>query len=177
MYKRLTVYPNGDPIPETLPDSYQPASYGNASIGQNCGTCKYFNIGARYCSAYKATVKPHWWCDGWSPILRATQNSYDPNLVKKITTSIVEEHFTEIPKLKAKQIDYGYTNDYDYENEEDVIKLNVPLMIRMLEYAREDIERDVDLHIIVENLIELSEEGDVLTMKHYPDIIQTESKD
>jgi hypothetical protein len=183
MYKRLNVYPNGAKIPESLPDSYQPAMYGNAPVGQSCFTCKHFDLTTRYCSAWKAPVKPRWWCEGWAPIMLTKSTQAQSNLVKKITTSTVEEHFSEIPKatLKAKQ--YGFEDVYDYEpeseteNEEDVITLNVPLMIRLLEYAREDANHDVDLHVIVENLIDLSEEGDVLEMKHYPEIVKIESED
>ena len=177
MYKRLTVYPNGAKIPESLPDSYQPSSYGNAPSGQSCFTCTNFNMATRYCSGWKAPVKPRWWCEGWAPIMltKSTQSQSNPNLVKKITTSTVEEHFSEIPKptLRATQLDFGY----GYGNEEDVIKLNVPLMIRLLEYAREDANHDVDLHLIAENLIDLSEEGDVLEMKDYPEIVKTATND
>ena len=185
MYKRLTVYPNGAPIPESLPDSYQPSSYGNAPAGQSCFTCKNFNMATRYCSAWKAPVKPRWWCEGWAPIMLTKSTQAQSNLVKKITTSTVEEHFSSMPTPKATQLDfgngygYGFENDYEdeIENEEDVIKLNVPLMIRLLEYAREDANHDVDLHVIAENLVDLSEEGDVLEMKHYPEIVKIESED
>jgi hypothetical protein len=183
MYKRLTVYPNGAKIPESLPDSYQPSSYGNAPAGQSCFTCINFNLATRYCSAWKAPVKPRWWCEGWAPIIVTKATMSQSNLIKKITTSTVEEHFSEMPKpiLKATQLDYGYdySNDYEneIENEEDVIKLNVPLMIRLLEYAREDAEHDVDLHFIVENLIDLSEDGSVLEMENYPEIVKTATND
>lgn len=181
MYKRLSVYPNGQPIPESLPESYQPASYGNAPAGQSCFTCKNFNMANRYCSAWKAPVKPRWWCEGWASV-KPMLYSPNPTLLKKITTSTVEEHFSEIPK--ATQLDYydfGNENDYEEESdteiEGDVIKLNVPLVIRLLEYAREDANKDVDLHLVAENLISLSQEGDVLDMDDYADIVTIESED
>lgn len=43
---------------------------------------------------------------------------------------------------------------------------DVPLFIRLLEYAREEASKDADLHILAERLLELSEE-EVLTMEHY----------
>lgn len=58
-------------------------------------------------------------------------------------------------------------------NEEDVIKVNVPLMIRLLEYAREDASGDVSLHYVAEKLIIMSSNGDVLTMKDYDSIVGT----
>ena len=60
------------------------------------------------------------------------------------------------------------------EDEEDVIHINVPLMIRLLEYARENAQQDVDLHLVTERLIELCEEGDVLEMKDYEYIVGSE---
>lgn len=171
MYKRSNVYPNGQPIPASLPESYQPAAYGNAPEGQSCFSCKNFDLTTRYCSAWKAPVKPRWWCEGWATATKATSNKPDGTLLKKITTNTVEEHFADVPKFKATP------SAVEYENEEDVIRLNVPLVIRLLEYAREDANHDVDLHIIVENMIDLSEDGDILEMEHYPDIVKIETED
>jgi len=36
-------------------------------------------------------------------------------------------------------------------NPKDTIKLDVPLFIRLLEYAREDAKDDMDLHRVAEN--------------------------
>lgn len=168
MYKRINVYPNGIPIPESLPESYQPASYGNTPAGQSCFTCKNFNLTTRFCSAWKAPVKPRWWCDGWVPAMKLTKSNSSSLLTKKITTSTVEEHFSETSNLKPM----GYEFDDYYENEEDVIKLNVPLMIRLLEWAREEAWKDVELHVVTEKLIDLSEEGDTLTMSDYSEIVR-----
>lgn len=57
------------------------------------------------------------------------------------------------------------------ENEEDKITVDVPLLIRLLEYAREDVKDDVTIHNVATRMIELSEEGDYLTMKHYAEIV------
>lgn len=57
-------------------------------------------------------------------------------------------------------------------NPEDVIHLGVPLLIRLLEYAREDAKDDMDLHDAAEKMIELSKEGHVLHMKDYKNIIR-----
>jgi hypothetical protein len=168
MYKRINVYPNGTPIPDVLPDSYQPASYGNAPTGQSCFTCKHFNLATRYCDKWKAPVKPKWWCAAWEAPMKATYSNTNAVLSKKIITSTVEEHFSQIPNSELKLM------DYDFYNEEDVIKLNVPLMIRLLEWAREDASKDIELHTITEKLIELCEDGDVLGMTDYETIVGTE---
>ncbi len=48
----------------------------------------------------------------------------------------------------------------------DVVAFDIPLLIRMLEYAREDAKTDMDLHKVVEKLIRIRNKG-VLTMKDY----------
>ena len=48
----------------------------------------------------------------------------------------------------------------------DVVMFDIPLLIRMLEYAREDAKTDIDLHRVVEKLIHIRKKG-VLTMKDY----------
>ena len=56
-------------------------------------------------------------------------------------------------------------------NPKDVIKLDVPLFIRLLEYAREDAQTDMDLHNVTENAIGLALSGKTLTMKDYNMIV------
>jgi hypothetical protein len=56
-------------------------------------------------------------------------------------------------------------------NPKDTITVDVPLFIRLLEYAREDAKTDMDLHNVAENIIDLSEEGEVLTMDNYNAIV------
>lgn len=48
----------------------------------------------------------------------------------------------------------------------DTIIMDIPLMIRVLELAREDIKTDMDLHRVVERLIHIRNKG-VLTMDDY----------
>jgi DNA-binding ferritin-like protein len=52
----------------------------------------------------------------------------------------------------------------------DVVKLDVPLFIRLLELAREDVKQDADLHDVAEAVIRLSQEG-VATMADYDSIV------
>jgi hypothetical protein len=56
-------------------------------------------------------------------------------------------------------------------NPQDTIKVDVPLFIRLLEYAREDAQTDMDLHNVAENIIRLSENGKVLSMDDYDMIV------
>ena len=57
------------------------------------------------------------------------------------------------------------------ENPQDILKMNVPLFIRLIEYAREDAETDMDLHDVTERLIKLSLKGEPLTMDDYDTIV------
>jgi len=56
-------------------------------------------------------------------------------------------------------------------NPKDKITLDVPLFIRLLEYAREDVKTDMDLHNVAEKAIELSMTGATLTMTDYDKIV------
>jgi len=55
-------------------------------------------------------------------------------------------------------------------NPTDKITMDVPLFIRMLEYAREDAKTDMDLHDVTEKALALSTSGDTLTMADYESI-------
>lgn len=62
-------------------------------------------------------------------------------------------------------------------NPTDIIKVDIPLFIRLLEYAREDAKTDMDLHKVTENAIGLSETGKILTMDDYDAIVKNEAKE
>jgi hypothetical protein len=62
--------------------------------------------------------------------------------------------------------------EYKNFNPVDKITLDVPLFIRLLEYAREDAKTDMDLHKVTENAITLSTTGKTLTMDQYDSIVK-----
>jgi hypothetical protein len=57
------------------------------------------------------------------------------------------------------------------ENKMDVITVDVPLFIRLLEFAREDATDDMMLHDVAEKLIELCADGGIMTMEQYDEIV------
>jgi hypothetical protein len=57
----------------------------------------------------------------------------------------------------------------------DTITVDVPLMIRLLEYAREDAQTDMDLHNVAERLIALSQSGQTLSMQEYNTIVSSKN--
>ena len=62
-------------------------------------------------------------------------------------------------------------------NPRDTITVDVPLFIRLLEYAREDAQTDMDLHDVAENIIRLSETGKTLSMNDYDTIVGSTSEE
>lgn len=54
----------------------------------------------------------------------------------------------------------------------DVIKMDVPLFIRMLEFAREDAKSDEDLHFVTTNAVEKSKNKNHLNMDDYNELIK-----
>jgi len=57
------------------------------------------------------------------------------------------------------------------------IKLSIPLLIRMMEYAKEDAKDDLDLHFAAENMIELAKDNKTLSMKDYAQIIHNQIRE
>jgi hypothetical protein len=52
----------------------------------------------------------------------------------------------------------------------DIIQIDVPLFIRLLELAREDIKQDADLHDVAQAVIRMSQNGPI-TMANYDQIV------
>lgn len=52
----------------------------------------------------------------------------------------------------------------------DVIKIDVPTFLRLLELAREDVKQDPDLHDITQKVTAISQDR-VVTMADYDDIV------
>jgi len=65
------------------------------------------------------------------------------------------------------------------DNPTDIICTDVPLFIRLMEYAREDASSDMDLHDVAERLTKLSAGGETVSMSSYDEIVgaQTEIKE
>ena len=71
-----------------------------------------------------------------------------------IESMLMAQMESEIKKLEAPA------------DQQDHVSFDVPLLIRLLEHAREGIESDVELHNLVERVISIREKG-VLTMDDY----------
>lgn len=83
-------------------------------------------------------------------------------MYKKITTI---EEYSDAPQLAM--------NESVKKKYAPCIRTDVPLMIKLLEYAREDSTSDDQLHLIAENMVAMSEYGRVLTMNDFDNIVET----
>jgi hypothetical protein len=57
------------------------------------------------------------------------------------------------------------------EDAVDTISMDIPLFLRMLEYAKEDAQEDVDLHDVTQRATELSKMKPFLSMEDYNEIV------
>lgn len=66
-YKRSNRYPDGESIPDSLPDRYQPASFPGVPSNQKCSNCLYYDTDTKKCSKFKGdpVVRPSYWCAKW----------------------------------------------------------------------------------------------------------------
>lgn len=53
----------------------------------------------------------------------------------------------------------------------DLISMDIPLFLRVLEYAAEDSDEDVDLHEITQRAVELTKQQGILQMDDYDEIV------
>lgn len=91
-------------------------------------------------------------------------------MYKKITT--VEEYSDVVDQPQAA-VRAGIKKKYA-----PCIRLDVPLLIKLLEYAREDASSDLDLHVLAEEMMDLSEDkGRVLTIGDYEGLISSVKED
>jgi hypothetical protein len=72
------------------------------------------------------------------------------------------------------EINYGADGAAASMDHEDTVTLDIPLLIRLLEYAREDAKTDMDLHNVAEKLIDLGNDGKTLSMDDYNSIVGSE---
>ncbi len=72
-----------------------------------------------------------------------------------------------------QEIKHGYkgrTTEAEGEDSVDTVTMDVPLLLRMMEYAREDAQEDMDLHDVAERMIAMSKDGP-LSMDDYDSIV------
>lgn len=85
-------------------------------------------------------------------------------MYKKVTTI---EEYSDAPPFNGGPAMQNSAKKYA-----PCIRVDVPLLIRLLEFAREDASSDLDLHALASRMISESEGGKVLTMEDYEELIE-----
>ena len=93
----------------------------------------------------------------------------NPNFVSK-ETKIAHSKSGEFLKWKN---DHEFTEETD---QKDMICMDIPLLIRVLEFTREDMKTDIELHNMVERLINMRDNVP-LDMSHYDEITKKTIKE
>ena len=71
-----------------------------------------------------------------------------------------------------ERISAPYSSMEEATNPTDTVKMDVPLLLRVMEYSKEDAKTDIDLHDVVTKLVDMSRTGETLTMKNYNDAVE-----
>ena len=61
----VRLYPNGQPIDPNLPAAYQVAN----NPEQACENCVFYDVKGKFCTNWKAEVKPNYWCASWKGVV------------------------------------------------------------------------------------------------------------
>ena len=89
-----------------------------------------------------------------------------------VTEAEISENDIVLAPGKGRQYKPGLLTKPEVSvNPTDTVKLDVPLLIRLLEFAREDAKTDMDLHDLAEKLIAYGARGRTLTMKDYEKLV------
>ena len=56
-------------------------------------------------------------------------------------------------------------------NPRDNVSMDIPLLVRVLEFAMTDAKTEQDLHSLADNMINLSPDGNTLTMYDYEELV------
>jgi hypothetical protein len=92
---------------------------------------------------------------------------------KRVYDAILQAFIDDRFDITNKVIQ-GMTNNLSEAKEEDAvdtITMDIPLFLRMLEYAREDAKQDLDLHDVTEKANKLGKERGILQMDDYEEIV------
>jgi hypothetical protein len=75
----------------------------------------------------------------------------------------------QLPQMKQRDMDSE--DGMGSQNPEDSIAMDVPLLIRIMEWAHEEAKSDMELHKVAENLVAMSMDGQTLSMDNYDDAL------
>ncbi len=110
------------------------------------------------------------------PVCVTVIDSWNRGKGKGVKTKVKPYMISEINKSKYLSVDnfegvpyVNIENNHVDVNETDTLTINVPLLIRLFEYIREDVDNDAQIHFLTENLLKLKDKE--LSMSDYDSII------
>lgn len=89
------------------------------------------------------------------------------------TANMIAQQEKDIARMQTDKL---FNDVNESEDPVDTVTMDVPLLIRMLEFAREDAKTDMDLHDVAEKLIALSANNGALTMSDYNAVVGGEEQ-
>ena len=95
-----------------------------------------------------------------NPDIKDIYQQAKEQLGKKLSS----EQIKDVARVVFKSFKQGVAEE---TNPTDTVEMDVPLLIRALEYAREDAKDDMDLHRVVERMIDAAKAGKPLNMDDY----------
>jgi hypothetical protein len=103
------TYPDGEPIADSLPVAYQPATNPDVPAGQNCANCEYFKPGELYCTKFDAPVRAVFWCAKWEPTEENEYSIMTAEIMAQIQEMIMTgmtnaEIMTALPGITVEDI-------------------------------------------------------------------------
>lgn len=81
------------------------------------------------------------------------------------------ENIIKMAKSGAKTDNHSRKYQREEIDPVDTVTLDIPLLLRIMEYSKEDAQDDMALHDVTQRLIELSKKVDVINMDHYDAIV------
>ena len=117
----------------------------------------------------------------WRALADAGYAKTDAGWVKKDSPGVGDVHVNRPLKFKKPNPPEGSGNENldipgDEMQKADSITLDVPLFLKLLEAAREEIKSDEPLHVLAEKVIALSQDGETLDMSDYGSIMSALKK-
>ena len=91
---------------------------------------------------------------------------------KKRISEMIKASLANGPAEEINSMEYVQNRKpVNEKNPIDTVRMDIPLLIRVMEFAKEDAKTDMDLHSAAENMIELSKSDRVLNMNDYNNIV------
>lgn len=120
-------------------------------------------------------------------ISASSQRPMKPEKVSWLKKAVInKKHPSDVVKLmydlllggegmKVIGATHSYRRRFGEEtNPTDMITMDIPLFLRMLEYAKEDAKTDMDLHDVTERAIEAMKQHEQLSMDNYNELVGKE---